>query len=198
MLKKSSLIFLIISILSLTVVETVFSATSGNTTTTVGINPGSLSLTAPATATFASVTLDGTVQTTTADLTTVGVTDATGSGNGWRVTVGATQFTEVGGAGLTLPTGSLSLASPSTVTADGTTSPVPTIQTGPFVIDNGSAATILSAAVNEGMGKYNVNFPVGALTLTLNPATTKVDTVNYPSVATPFETTVTFTVVSGP
>ncbi len=104
------------------------------------------------------ITLDGTKKTTTAALSTFSVADATGSGDGWHVTVQATQLKEWDGSayvtsGRALPLGSLKLSKPTVAQATDTTSPVPSINAGPtYTVDAVSAVSIASAAVDEGDG----------------------------------------------
>jgi len=136
--------------------------------TNVTVTGGSLAITtAPTAGDFPGVTLDGTAKTTTATFDNFQVNDSRGTGAGWNVTVQATQFAEwdstlgvytVGGK--TLPTGSLSLAN-ATVASPDTTSPDPTMTAGPYTIDAGSAIKIASAAVDTGMGKYDISFAAG-------------------------------------
>lgn len=177
-----------------------FASTTGTQTAKVGVEGGVLSITSPATdSDFGVVQMnDGFEKIVKTDLDGVKVTDARQTGEGWKVNVSASQFTEVGGAGYTLPLNSLTLEAVSSVTPDGTLSPVPSIIAGQKILDNGSSSDILSAAVNEGMGNYDVAFAVDALTLTLKPATTFVDSANYPGVPTPYESTLTLNVVTGP
>lgn len=65
---------------------------------------------------FAAVTLDGGTTSTTADMSAFSVTDS--AGFGWNVTVSATPFAELDGAGQyvsggrTLPAGSLVMPAP--------------------------------------------------------------------------------------
>ncbi len=162
--------------------------------TDVNLIPGSLSITNPAVANFSDVTLDGTAKTTTAAMENFSVTDARGSGAGWNVTVQATRFTEVDALTGTyvlvdpkrLPAGSLSMPAP-TVAADGTTSPGPSITSGPYTIDSGSAVKIASAAVGNGMGKYDFT-QGGNLSLSI-PATAS---------AARYRSDVTVSAVTGP
>lgn len=181
-------------------------ATTGSTGATFGINPGTRAIEAPTSTTFADVTLDGTSKTTTANPGKLVVSDNTGSGEGYKVSVQATPMREVAPSGgfvagttaKTLPVGSLSLSnSGATITPKGTTSPSPTWLGSNFVIDNG-AVNILSAAVGQGMGIYDVQFGSSALSLVLNPSTTFTDPKNYPSGATPYSTTITYTITTGP
>ena len=150
--------------------------------TSVEVSGGSLSFTNPAVADFDPVALTGVAQTPATDLDAFTVTDATGTGAGWHVTAQATQFA---GADKDLALGSLSMSEP-TVDANGTTSPDPTVNGGPYTIDALSAVTIASAAVDEGMGKYDF----GATTLTLSlPADVYADT---------YTSTVTISAITAP
>jgi WxL domain surface cell wall-binding len=108
---------------------------------------------------------------------------------------------------LTLPTGSLTLNTPLTVTSykinqgdvGATTSKTPIALQTPTAIDNGSAVTVLDAPVGAGMGAYQLSFPTNnAFTLTVPASTVTVDPTNYPGTATPFSSTITWTVSSGP
>jgi hypothetical protein len=186
-----------------------FAATSGTTIITVGIQSGGLSITAPTVSSdFGNVTLSSSVQKPTAQLSTLSVIDATGTGAGFKVNVQATQFTEVtpggGFAGAstakTLPTSSLKLAPPSTISAvGGTLSPKPAATIAALtVIDGGAPVKVLSAAVGNGMGSYDIAFPAASLELTIDPATAQVDTLNYNGVATPYSSTITWSIVTGP
>jgi hypothetical protein len=164
--------------------------------TGVTVNAGSLSMTTPTVANFNGVTLNGAAQDTTASMGTFSVTDATGGGSGWHVTAQATQLAEwdatlnagAGGyvsGGKTLPSSSLSVSAPS-VAANGTTSAAPTVGTGPFTIDGGSAVTVATAAANTGMGTYDF----GTSTLTLS--------VPASAYAKEYRSAVTVSAVTGP
>lgn len=160
--------------------------------TLIDVIGGTLSVTNPTVADFANLTLDGTAQTVTTSMDNFAVTDARGTGAGWRVQVNATQFCEWDALlstcvlldGKTLPTGSLSMPAPS-VAANGTTSPVPSLTSGPYAID-GSTVTIASAAADEGMGMYD--FTTGNLSLSV-PAS---------AYARTYKSTVTVSTISGP
>ena len=161
--------------------------------TNLNVTGGSLTITDPAVGDFEGVALDGHATTTTATADGFSVTDATGSGDGWKVNVSATRFAEWSGTayvqdGHQLPTSSLSLAQP-TVLADGTTSAAPSIAEGPYAIDSGSAIPIASAAADAGMGEYDFSQAETPLTLSLPAATTY---------AVQYHSTVTFDVVTGP
>jgi hypothetical protein len=162
--------------------------------------PGTLALTSPnITASFPIVTLDGNTAVAEAIIDKVVVEDTTGSGAGYHVLVAATQLQEIGGAGYTLPAGSLQLKMPTSMNIiSGNNSLAPTPSLTDAVIDSGSSTSILSAAAGKGAGKYELIFPAGTLRLTLDPAYAKVDSANYPSIATPYQSVITWTIVVGP
>src|SRR5438270_12716121 len=78
------------------------SALAATATVTGTVNAGTLSITTSATPRF-SVTLNGTDKTGTYTAATT-VTDATGTGSGWNLTITSTQFTTVGSSPQTLTT----------------------------------------------------------------------------------------------
>lgn len=156
----------------------------------VVITGGLLAMSSPTVGNFAGVTLDGTNKTTTAAATTFIVTDPTGTGAGWHVTAAATQFCSgivaLGACttGRSLANGSLSHGAPAAEIA-GAGSNTTALTRSAAVVD-GSSGTIVSAALNTGMGTYTV----GASTLTLSvPASayagTYVSTLTYTVASTP-------------
>jgi hypothetical protein len=162
----------------------------------VTISGGSLSMTTPTVGDFTAVTLNGSAQNTAAAVGTFSGTDATGTGTGWHITAQATQLGEwdatlnsgAGGyvtSGKTLPSSSLSLSAP-TVAANGTSSTAPTMASGPFTIDGGSAVSVATAAADTGMGAYD--FSASTLTLSV-PAS---------AYAKEYRSAVTVSVVTGP
>jgi hypothetical protein len=161
--------------------------------TTVAVAAGALTLTGAAPANFASVALDGTDQSSNASLATFTVNDSRGTGAGWRVTALATQFKEYDTtlnqyvlSGRSIPASSLQMAQPTMTRTGGGNSANPTVASGPYTIDAASAATVSSAAVGAGMGKYQY----GATTLTLSiPASTYART---------YRSDVTVDAISGP
>jgi hypothetical protein len=148
------------------------------------VTGGTLSISNPAAGDFTPVTLNGTDQSPTASLAAFTVNDARGTGVGWHVTAQASQFANAG-ATRALVAGSLEMSEP-TVDANGTSSPEPDVAAGPYVIDNGSAVSIASAALDEGMGAYDFS----DTTLTL--------TVPADAYAATYLSTVTISVVTAP
>ena len=158
-----------------------------------GITGDPLTWSAPTVGNFANVKLNGKVQTTNATIDNFTVTDASGTGAGWNVTVKASQLTTVPAAGsdeevLTLPMDSIKISAPK-VTAEAGASDVLTIKSATGTIDNATGVELLSAEVDGGMGMYNMTFEEPALTLTLNPKDVKAG--NYTS-------TITVSITTGP
>lgn len=193
---------------SLGIASSALAADTGTTTITQQINGGVKSLEVTATSQFTPITLDGTVQKTQANLGTLKTTDATGTGDGWRIDVSASQLTEVapvggfkaGTSAKTLPKGSLEIKNNNaSISKDaGTTAAAPKFVGSNWIIDNGTPVTLLKADKDEGMGKYTIDFGANSLELTLMPSDTYVDKENYPSGATPYQTEVTYAITTGP
>ena len=179
---------------------------NNSTKVNVGLNSGSLSLTAPLVSkSFDNLTLNGLSQQTYANLNNMTVADLTGTGSGWHVNVSASQFLEKApdgtwdteGTRLSLPRGSLKIAVPQSITpsSGGSTAPQLSISSS-SVIDNGTVS-LLSASLNTGKDQYAIAFPTNAFEMTIGP-TVKSDPINYPGVATVYESIVTWTIVTGP
>jgi hypothetical protein len=146
---------------------------------------GSLGLTSPATAPFASVTLNGTNQSVTANLAFT-PNDATGAASGWNLTGTSTTFT----AGThTLPTTATTVTAASAAAVSGTcrlpTNSIvyPTML--PAAATAPAAVKIYDAAANTGLGTSTVTL---TFKLSLLPN----------SYAGAFSSTWTFSIVSGP
>lgn len=150
---------------------------------------------------FSKVTLDGTTKTATAKVNDMTLTDATGTGAGWNVSLQASQFINTGAENNslnTLPLNSLKLASvaiavdtenasESTPVAGGEGRGAITSSIANTPIDYEAPVTILSAAINGGMGKYTITS--GDMTLTLLPKDAKAGT---------YSSTITMTFSQGP
>lgn len=217
-LKKIS-VFLVslLFILSITGVYTAYAA-SPSTNASGSISGGSFGFfSVPSTATFSNVQLNGDMQTTKASIGDIIAYDASGNGIGWNVTVQANQFTEVAPTGgfksgttaKTLQAGSLTLQAPIEIigyslSGNGkpTKSPAPIAAAGsPWTIDSANgcnAVKLVTAAQSKGMGGYSISFANDCLSLTLDPATTFVDNINYPGQPTPYSTNLTWTITTGP
>jgi hypothetical protein len=154
-------------------------AQAANDTTQVSILPGVLTFTtSPNVPNLPTLTLDGSTQTATAQMNSFSVTDATGSGAGWNVTVEGDsgsgksavfkQYCTSGGGcggdpfgyvtgGATLAANSLTLNSTSAgfSAQGGTTGVAPTHQcNSPCFLDAAAPVKLVSAAASAGMGTY--------------------------------------------
>jgi hypothetical protein len=142
-------------------------ATAGSSAT---LAPGTLNISTAMTAGTFAGTLNGAAQNLQADGTTgstafsgFSVTDATGTGAGWNVTMQATQFTNTAAStspsyGAKLPWDSLTMPQLAVVTADSTSSEVPAELNDAARIDNSTGTGVVMAqtdATGQGMGSYN-------------------------------------------
>ncbi|QBP41962.1 WxL domain-containing protein [Paenisporosarcina antarctica] len=167
---------------------TAFASASLATDSSTEITGTSLPTLSPVvTSSFNSITLDGKTQVVTAKINTFDVTDATGTGNGWNVTVSATQFTQAAGAN-PLATGALSLAAPVVNEKElGSSNFANITKSTVGLIDVVTPLTLLTALAGEGMGTYTVSdIP---MTLTLLPKEVYAGT---------YTSTITTTIESGP
>lgn len=134
---------------------------------------------------FTPVTLDGTTQTTTAVVTDTTLTDPTGTGAGWNVSLSASQFTNV--AAKTLPLSSLELGTVSIAVKEAGSTDITNIGILQGKIDTVAGVNVLSAPLTEGMGTYTIS--MAPMTLTLLPKD---------ALAGTYTSTVTVTLTSGP
>ena len=141
-------------------------AGSASVAGSASIAAGTLSLGTVSGVSF-SGTLNGQNQIFSSPTNALSVTDATGSGNGWKLTVSGTQFNTGGATPRTLPTTALqigSAASPVSATAaSGSTGVNPTNGVAyPMTVPLGASATAASffnSAAETGMGKFDLNVP---------------------------------------
>lgn len=168
---------------------------------------GDLRLDVPEIVGFGKVKLGERKELTTSFADRFTVTDARGTGEGWRLSVRATQFTEVepeggfkeGTGHLTLPEGSLTLSKDIEVGQINTTDGIEPshVMSEDKVIDSGESVLVVEAFRDEGMGKYGVEFGENALKLLLDPSNVRLDGDNYKGAATPYESTLTWELVTG-
>lgn len=174
-------------------------ATTAETKLTQSITGGEHNVAVTPVSNFNAMTLSGETQVTNANPGVLTVTDATGSGDGWRINVKADQFKVSGDtkSNRTLPKGSLVLnnGGAAITKVGGTSSPNPEFKSTNFIIDTDNQVTILSAKKDEGMGKYNVSFNDKSMALTLNPHSTYVENK---AGATSYESKLTYSIVTGP
>jgi hypothetical protein len=159
--------------------------TAAANTVSVTLIAGPLSITNPTVAGAASVSLDGTAKSTSLPLDNLSVTDATGTGAGWHLTV---QATPLSAAGRALPAGSLCLSYPNLDRLDGMCPGLVETAIGTCPIDTAVAVTVVSASPGDsGMGAFASQSP-GALMVSV-PADTRAGT---------YCATVIISLVSGP
>ena len=145
--------------------------------TNILVTGGSQAMTTFTAGDFAGVTLDGTTKTTAATVDTFSVTDATGAGAGWKLSAQGTQFAEwdstlnAGAGGYVVSGRMLALNSLDlgilTATGNGTTSAAPTMTAAAGIDNEIGAVKFASAAVDQGMGKYDIGGGTGALSLSI-------------------------------
>lgn len=167
--------------------------TSADQQATVHLTGGDLTLDHSASPIdFGSLQIDDKAHTLNASAGSFDVTDATGSGDGWHVTISATQFTDAT-SGTTLPAGSLTLRQP-TVTGDNGASTDGITVSDPGTVDltPGNEVTVASAATNEGMGQYTFSQDSSAG----NDGATLAVAPNAKTGA--YSSTLTYKVVTGP
>lgn len=146
-------------------------ATGGATSVAI-TGASALSIGSVAPSAFAGITLSGVDQFTYASLPGIDLADARGTGQGWRVTMSASQFACAAGTGScptggdVLPAGLLKISAPTLVCTSGetacanarTAAPAPVV-TGEVAIDSNAAnagTTIARATAGTGMGKYTL------------------------------------------
>lgn len=186
-MKKLAAIGIIASILVANIGTVAFAAVESNPKAV--ITGGDLGIEDLAVADFTSITLDGTTKTIDATVNPVILTDATGTGNGWTVSLKASKFTNATAQNISLNTlsdDSLVLGTVSVVAGDDST-PITNITTEAGAIDNALGVSIVNATTNEGMGKYTISME--PMELTLLPKEAKAGT---------YTSTVTVTLTSGP
>ena len=169
--------------------------------TNVTVSASNLSLWAIAIGDFSGVTLDGTVNTTTTTMSPFDVNDSRGTGAGWNVTIGSTEFAEwdstlnagAGGyvaSGKTIGASRTSMSTATVAKVDASSSTAPTMTAGAYTLDAGSAVKIASAAADgTGMGSYTIT-PGGTDGVSL--------TVDADTYAKTYRSDVTVTLATGP
>jgi hypothetical protein len=167
---------------------TASSAAASNVTATAFVSAGSLTLSTTASPSV-SVTLDGTDHAPSYTLPMT-VSDDTGSGNGWNVTVTSTTFSTGGASPNLLSTTASTATAVGAVCAGGATCTAPANSiTYPLGVPAGStpptAVELFNAAANTGMGSFTVT-PTIQVAI---PSNTYAGT---------YTSTVTVAVVSGP
>lgn len=171
-------------------------AVTSNDTTQFAVSAGTLSFTtAPDTPNLPALTLTGAQQTLNATMANFGVSDATGTGSGWNVTVNGDASggksavfkrycTQAGGCagdpfgyvtgGATLAANSLTLNSTGAgfSAQGGTTGVAPTHSCNSSCnLDSAAPVKIVSAATSAGMGSYLTSGFSGTSVAAITPST---------------------------
>lgn len=150
------------------------------------VEGGELSFTAPDIVNFNNVTLKDVSQTVSTGFSgPVSVSDARGTGEGWKLNVSATVFkTQIGGSDYTLPSGKLSLKTATSITPKigADTTGLNNLIVNSVNIDGLGAIPVASSSANYGKGITDITFPTSdALNLIIDPSDIKVDAVNKTS-----------------
>jgi len=170
-------------------------------------SPGELSVIVPSvSSSMTNVSITSIVNNETISLNKLIIKDTRSSGDGWRVSVSASKFTEIAPSGgfttgftpLVFPGGSMKLFAPSVNPINGTVSPNPSIASSHWMIDDGNNHTVASAGLGSGMGEFEFTFPSNALDITVHSSSKLSDKLHYSISPTPFESIITWNVVSGP
>lgn len=182
-----------------------------------GVQGGDLTLTIQDVENFGTVELTGVPQkayTNFDEVNPFNITDARGTGEGYKLDVSATQFEKVEPAGgfvngdddkVTLAPGHLSLNKFQTIERVGGAGMSQELlpEHGEYwdtaqVIDDGSS-TFLTAEVGSGKGNIDLTFGESALVLNVDSSQYEyIDKVNFPDEPTPYVSTITWTLHAAP
>lgn len=176
---------LLVTMLSVLSVTTVFADSATATATLTGGSLTESTGSAPA----INATLNGTDQLLTYTMA-ISVDDATGTGNGWNLTITSTQFSTGGTTPSTLSTTASTITGVTSVCVANTTCTDPTnTVTYPLALPAGATAPtavkLFNAAANTGMGSFTVT-PTVSVSVPANAYAGK------------YSSTVTLAIVSGP
>ena len=132
-------------------------------TTSVAVTGGSTTLSAPAFGDFPGVTLNGSAQTRTASVGSWSVNDASGTGDGWEVSVSASALETSGGTPVTMSGATLTLTAPTVAATDSSnTATAPDVAGGDILA---GTVKVADADAGEGLGAWS--FAQGASHLSL-------------------------------
>ena len=149
---RVSATLLVSSLLTLGAAAPAFADTINGTSPVTG---GTLALAGTTAATFSSVAINGTNQDPTATAT-IDVNDDTGTGDGWKITFSASQFTSV--EGKTLAGTALSITGVSAANnGSGTyTAPTSDVSYASAVVPEAGTVTLFNADDDTGMGHFRL------------------------------------------
>lgn len=190
-MKKKFLSISIALIASFSIATGAFATTKTNDVS-VTIEGGDFSLATSNIQSFGTVELKSSSQTyKTSFENKFTVKDLRGTQAGWRVDVSASQFTD--GVN-TLPKGTLSLEPVSNISRVGIgqgASPEKAMKAN-TIIDDGTVA-VVKANAGSGMGVFDFTFPTDALSIVIDPTTTKLN-----GASTTYTSTLTWDLVQAP
>lgn len=180
----------VLSLLALMIVSSTAAFADSTPGSTVVNGAGSVTETVAA-PTIPTVTLSGIDQTVNYTLP-ITVIDATGTGNGWNLTITSTTFSTGGGSPHTLSNSASTLTGVTSACVSGSTCTNPTNAISyplavPAAATAPTAAKFFNAAADSGLGKFTIT-PTIAISI---PANTYASGSGYSS-------TITVAVVSGP
>lgn len=183
--------------------------TSVGSTADFGLSEGNIAVTTPV---YSSSGIN-TVNTTAGDTTVVydmgtvtqDVGDVRGTGEGWTIQIQATPLTEVEPAtGWDDPLNPDPIVIPSGMTVNNVTvageaglssEATELVPSATQTIDGGSAVTLVTAGTDAGYGIYNLSTD---LKMEVSDSQQLVDSHYYPETPTPYESTITSTIVFAP
>ena len=152
-------------------------------------------ITSPSTAVdFGVITVNDQIQVRKANVGTIPIQHTGSNTDGWKLSVSASPFTQIGGIGLTLPTGHFKLKGIQGITRTSGSSPLPVISGADWVLDNGPVE-IIRAAAGTGEGDFNVTFEPDALELAVDTGNIVVDENQNP---TRYQSVITWQMSVGP
>lgn len=178
--------------------------------TTIEISAGDLTLNKVEMGSFGQHKIEGVAKDVyTGFATPFTVNDARGTLEGWGLTISMTPLTEVAPAGgfaagttaLTIPNEYLSIKAPvvTNTTFEGAELEAGITTSGlDYANLTDSALQLVKAEAGAGAGQHSLDFGTKAFKLRLDPTVEMIDNVNYKGTFTPYESTVTWTLSSGP
>ena len=134
------------------------------------------------------------------------VNDSRGTYEGWNLNVSASDFIEVlpveaSTQPFTFSSEYMSLAQPTvtnTTHSGAVLGDEVTFLANDYTQLTDTGINVANALVDKGAGQFTFDFGTEAIKLKLDPSVVKIDTVNYPNTHTPYTSTISWTLVSGP
>lgn len=131
--------------------------------TSVQVNGGTASMTAPTFSDFTSTILNGTARTKSTTISNWSVNDARGTGAGWEVTMAASALSTGGSTPTTMSGATLTLSAPVVTASDNANaSTAPTVAGGDLLA---GTVKVADANANQGLGTWTFAQDTDDLTL---------------------------------